>query len=131
MPLTSKTSNISAKGLRDDVKPQADFADRVVPLHDRYWQTEAAMAEGNPVQALERGEQVTLPPVLYLQGGHDMSHPRPDLERFVMHYRRAGGQLELGLYEDAAEGFITRHPTSPAAQQGLEQLIEFVHKQLC
>ena len=26
----------------------AGFADRVVPMHDQYWQTEEAMAEGAP-----------------------------------------------------------------------------------
>ena len=35
-----------AKGLRQDVTPPAGFADRVVPMHDQYWQTEEAMAEG-------------------------------------------------------------------------------------
>jgi DAHP synthetase I family len=63
------------------------------------------MAEGSPVLALERGERVELPPVLYLQGTHDIAHPRPDLDRFVMQYRRAGGQVELVLFEgEAVEG---------------------------
>src|SRR5256885_8012374 len=31
--------------------------------------------------ALERGERVELPPVLYLQGTRDVAHPRPDLDR--------------------------------------------------
>jgi acetyl esterase len=47
------------------------------------------MAEGSPVLALERGERVELPPVLYLQGTRDIPHPRHDLDRFVMQYRRA------------------------------------------
>jgi len=34
--------------------------------HDTYWQTEAAMAEGNPMLILERGEKVVLPPSLWL-----------------------------------------------------------------
>lgn len=45
---------------------------RMLPLHDKYWQTEDAMAEGNPVQALERGENVALPPVLYIQDTRDI-----------------------------------------------------------
>src|SRR5262249_23414109 len=32
--------------------------DRVIPLHDKYWVTEAAMSEGSPLAALERGEKV-------------------------------------------------------------------------
>jgi acetyl esterase/lipase len=118
-----------AKTLKEGGKPYPELVDRVLPLHDQYWQTEEAMAEGNPVLALERGEWVELPPVLY-QGTRDIAHPRADLDRFVMHYRRAGGQVELELFEDEAEGFITRNPTSPAAGQAIEKIIEFVHKQV-
>ena len=119
-----------AKRLKEDGAPYPEVVDRVLPCHDQYWQTEEAMAEGNPVLALERGERVELPPVLYLQGTRDVAHPRPDLDRFVMHYRKAGGQVELELYEGATEGFITRSPTSPAAGQAIEKIIEFVHKQI-
>ena len=34
------------------------------------------MEEGNPVGILERGEAVEMPPVLYVQGGNDIVHPR-------------------------------------------------------
>jgi acetyl esterase len=119
-----------AKKLKGGGKPYPELVDRVLPLHDQYWQTEEAMAEGNPVLALERGERVELPPVLYLQGTRDIAHPRPDLDRFVMHYRRAGGQVELELFEGEAEGFINRNAGSPAAGQAIEKIIEFVHKQV-
>ena len=89
------------------------------------------MAEGNPVRALERGEQVELPPVLYVQGTNDRAHPRPDLDRFVEQYRRAGGQIDLELYRGEAEGFIIRNPSSSASEQALEKIITFVHAQVC
>jgi acetyl esterase len=119
-----------AKKLKEGGEPYPEVVDRVLPCHDQYWQTEEAMAEGNPVQALERAERVELPPALYLQGTRDVAHPRPDLDRFVMHYRKAGGQVDLELYEGEAEGFITRNPTSPSARQAIEKIIEFVHEQL-
>jgi acetyl esterase/lipase len=119
-----------AKRLKQGGPPYPEVVDRVLPCHDQYWQTEEAMAEGNPVQALERGERVELPPVLYLQGTGDIAHPRPDLDRFVMQYRKAGGQVELELFEGEAEGFITRNPGSPAAGRAIEKIIEFVHKQI-
>jgi acetyl esterase len=119
-----------AKKLKDGGKPYPEIVDRVLPCHDQYWQTEAAMAEGNPVLALERDERVELPPVLYLQGTSDVAHPRPDLDRFVTQYRKAGGQVELELFEGATEGFITRNPTSFAARHAIDQIIEFVHKQI-
>ena len=55
-----------AKGLRQDVTPPAGFADRVVPMHDQYWQTEEAMAEGAPARILAGGERTALPPTLCL-----------------------------------------------------------------
>jgi acetyl esterase len=119
-----------AKKLKAGGPPYPEVVDRVLPSHDEYWQTEEAMAEGNPVQALERGERVALPPALYLQGTKDVAHPRPDLDRFVARYRAAGGQVELELFEGEAEGFINRNPTSPAAGQAVEKIVEFVHKQI-
>jgi acetyl esterase len=103
--------------------------DRVIPLHLKFWQTEEAMEEGNPVGILERGEAVEMPPVLYVQGGKDVVHPRADLERFVASYRRRGGAVDLALYEGEGEGFI-RNPASEAAPRAIERIISFVHKEL-
>jgi acetyl esterase/lipase len=117
-----------AKGLRQDCTPPAGVAERVVPMHDQYWQTEEAMAEGAPARILARGERTALPPVLYLSRGNETAHPRPDLDEFVLQYRRAGGKVDLALFEGEGEGFLTRNLTSPAAQQALEQIIAFVHQ---
>jgi len=119
-----------AKKVKAGGKPYPELIDAVLPLHDKYWQTEEAMAEGNPVLALERGEHVSLPPVLYVQGTNDIAHPRVDLDRFVANYRKAGGQVELELYEGEAEGFIIRKPASPASGQALEKIITFVHQRV-
>jgi acetyl esterase/lipase len=119
-----------AKKLKAAGPPYPDVVDSVLPCHDQYWGTEEAMAEGNPVLALERGERVELPPVLYLQGSTDTAHPRPDLDRFVAQYRKAGGQVDLELYEGEGQAFITRNPKSPAAARATEKIIDFVHKQI-
>jgi len=119
-----------AKKLQAGGKPYPDLIDVVLPLHDQYWQTEDAMAEGNPVLALERGERTELPPVLYIQGTEDRAHPRADLDRFVALYRKAGGSVDLALYEGEAEGFVIRNPSSPASLQAIEKIIAFVHQQL-
>src|SRR5207249_4419071 len=74
--------DVIAKG-----RPYPVAADELLPCHDAYWKTEEAMAEGAPAGALERGEKVQLPPVLYLQGTDDHAHPRPHLDRFVAAYR--------------------------------------------
>jgi acetyl esterase len=117
-----------AKTLKAAGPPYPDVIDRVLPDHDRYWPTEAAMAEGNPTLALERGERVELPPVLYIQATRDVAHPRPDLERFVSAYRKAGGQLELELYDADGEGFAKK--ATPAGEQARARIVEFVTKHL-
>ena len=85
------------------------------------------MAEGNPVRALERGERVEMPPALYMQQTKDVAHPRPHLERFVAEYRKAGGQVDLELYDGEGSGWI-RKPESPNAAPAMAKLIEFIHK---
>jgi len=119
-----------AKKLKEGGKPYPDVVDLVLPCHDQYWGTEEAMAEGNPVLALERRERVELPPVLYLQGTRDVAHPRVDLDRFVMHYGEAGGRVALEMFEGEAEAFITRNRSSPAARQAIEKIIDFVHREI-
>ncbi len=105
-------------------------ADEWVSSHDKYWPDEAAMAEGNPTRALERGEQVPTPPVLYLQGTADLAHPVPHRERFIASYRKAGGRVELHLFDGVGEAFITNDPGSPAAREAIDRIIEFVHREL-
>jgi acetyl esterase len=118
-----------AKGLRQDCTPPAGFADRVVPMHDQYWQTEAAMAEGAPARILARGERTALPPVLCLARRYEAGHPRPDLEEFIRQYRQAGGKIDVTIFEGEGEGLL-RNLASPTAQQALEQMSTFIHQHL-
>lgn len=104
--------------------------DRVLPLHIKYWGDEAAMDEGSPVGALERGEQAELPPVLYVQGAADLVHPAGDRDRFIDLYRQRGGEVEVALYAGEVEGFIVRNAGAPAAAQAMERIIAFVHRHL-
>jgi acetyl esterase/lipase len=119
-----------AKDLKAKGQPYPPLVDEVLPCHDAYWKTEAAMNEGCPARALEQGESVQLPPVLYLQGTEDVAHPRPHLDRFVATYRKAGGLVDLELFEGEGQGFIMRKAGSPASNRALELIVEFVHKQL-
>jgi acetyl esterase/lipase len=117
-----------AKAMKQDDKPRPALLDQVLPLHDAYWRNEDAMAEGNPVLALERGEQVDTPPALYLQGASDIVHPRVDLDRFVAAYGRAGGDVRLELFDGEVEGFIVRNPDSSSAAQAMQKIVSFVQK---
>lgn len=86
------------------------WAEEMPGHHHLYWVTEDAMAEGNPMLALERGETVEMPPAVWIQGRpdevHDYRDPDSPLdlnepERFAANYREAGGQIEV-LYIDQA-----------------------------
>jgi len=103
--------------------------DRVIPSHIKFWQTEQAMEEGNPVGILDRGEAVEMPPVLYVQGANDLVHPKADLERFVANYKKRGGKVDLALYEGEGGGFI-RDPSSKAAPLAMQRILDFVHMYL-
>ena len=101
-----------------------------VNCHDKYWGSEAAMTEGNPTLALERAEKVALPPVLYLQGTADVAHPVANRDQFIASYRKAGGRVELHLFEGVGEAFITNDPASQAARDAIERIIEFLHREM-
>ena len=113
---------------RDSANPPA-WVGNIPSRHDLYWQTEAAMAEGNPMLMLEKGEKVQLPPALWLQGRPDPVHDYHDPdsgftgtepERFTANYKKAGGNIELLIVEQAARN-------TPAV---LDQVAAFFHKHL-
>jgi len=106
-------------------RPSLTFS-QVIDCHERYWVTEESMAEGNPTMALERGENATLPPALYIQGDMDVAHPRPHLDRFVTAYRAAGGQVDLCIVEGESGNFILKDPSSAASQKAISAIGDFV-----
>ena len=117
-----------ARRARDSANPPA-WVGNIPERHDLYWKTTAAMADGNPMLALERGEKVQLPPALWLQGRPDPVHdyrdpdapiPGNEPERFVANYRRAGGDIAFLQVEQAAR----------ASAETLAQVAAFFHKQL-
>ena len=117
-----------ARRSRDSANPPAWVGD-LPERQDLYWKTEANMAEGNPMLALERGEKVLTPPALWVQGRpdpvHDYHDPESDFqgnepERFATNYRQAGGAMEV-LYIDQAV-------RSTAAS--FDPVAAFFHKQM-
>jgi acetyl esterase len=111
-------------------QPYPEAFDRMIPSHDSYWGTEAAMAEGSPVRILERGEPVALPPVLYLQGTQDDAHPRAHLDRFVELYRAAGGEVALHLWEGETSSLFGLSARAQEAADTIAQMVAFVRAQL-
>ena len=118
-----------AKGLRDDVTPPAGMAERVVPMHDLYWETEENMIEAAPARALAAGERMELPPTLCLARSYEEAHPRPDLDEFIRQYRRAGGPIDVHIFEGAGERILENIAT-PVAQEAIERMTAFIRQNL-
>lgn len=119
-----------ALDLQQGQAPYPEAIDRVIPDHLKYWVNEDAMAEGSPLCALQRGEAVDTPNVLYIQGEEDRVHPRTQAEQFIEAYSRAGGRIEARWFAGEAESFVNKKPDSTATAQAADQITRFVHEQV-
>lgn len=112
----------------------AEWVGDIPENHDRYWIDEAAMEEGNPLLALERGEAVRTLPAMWIQGRPDIVHdycdtdsgqpgaePVNEPERFAAAYRAAGGEIDLR--------YVAKEDASTAAAS-FEPLARFFHAHL-
>jgi acetyl esterase/lipase len=93
---------ISCSGVLDPLAryrmaQQGNYTD-IVACHDKYFGTEACMAEANPPLILERGEPAELPPLLMFQGGADPRLPPNTASRMAELYTAAGGKAEAVIY---------------------------------
>ena len=118
-----------AKGLRQDCTPPPGMGERTPPMHEQYWVTEEAMAEGAPARILEGGEKTAQPPTLALRRSYEAAHPRPDFDEFIEQYRKAGGPIDVTIFEGEGEGLLS-NLSSDVAKQTLEEMTEFVYKHL-
>jgi acetyl esterase/lipase len=96
--------------------------------HHSFWGDAAAMEDGNPPRILERGEKVDLPSALVFGGDKDEWVPVTLMKKFVADYRKAGGEVELQLYEGANHGFMTGKPDAPYAARAIERMRNFIRK---
>jgi acetyl esterase len=101
--------------------------DRLVEAHHQFWASEDAMAEGSPQLILARGEPVSTPPALIMQGTND-DNLTPDMARdFAAAYAKAGGSIAFHEFEGEPHAFIPRDPNSANAQRALALITDFIH----
>lgn len=109
----------------------------IIARQDSYWRSEANMAEGNPMLALERGEQVETPPAIWFQGQadtlHDYRDPESDFpgnepQRFVSNYRKAGGEITLEYI--AMERHAGHTPDLRQTGDMFARMVDWVKRQL-
>jgi acetyl esterase/lipase len=85
---------------------QAMQIDFLVKFHETFFVPWETIHEANPQEILERGEAITLPPLLILQGALDDNF-RPALQtRFVEAYRAAGGSCDYTIFEGCQHEWV-------------------------
>lgn len=109
--------------------PNNEATRRTLANHDTYWITEAAMEEGSPNLAVQRGDRIATPNMLYLQNPIDTQHPRANLDSFVEGYRKAGGHLQLEFFEGENYDQIRSKPDSPGAREAVRKIVAFIHRE--
>jgi hypothetical protein len=70
-----------------------------------------------------------LPPTLCLARSYEEAHPRPDLDEFIAQYRKAGGQIDVTIFEGEGDRLL-QDPSSPVAQETLERMTPFICQHL-
>ncbi len=113
--------------LRYELAKKAGNAE-LLENHHNFWGDAATMEEGNPPRMLDRGEKVHLPPALVFGGDKDEWVPVELMRHFADSWRKAGGEVELQLYEGANHGFMTGKPDAPYAARAIERMKAFIRK---
>ena len=103
--------------------------DNPVTMQKLYWLSEDAMAEGSPLLALERGDELEKPNILYVQHREDGLHPAEIMDRFTAAYRARGGQIQLETFGGQRYDSVRVDPSSTLAQQVFDKIARFIHKQ--
>ena len=98
-------------------------------MHEQYWGTEEAMAEGAPARILAGGEKTALPHTLTLRRSYEAAPPRPDFDEFVNQSRKAGGAIEVTIFDGEGEGLLS-DISSQVAEQTLDEMSAFINEHL-
>jgi acetyl esterase/lipase len=87
-----------------------------------------AIHDGNPQEILDRGEKVTLVPLLIMQGELD-DNVRPAVqEKFVGSYRAAGGECQYELFAGCEHLWVRE--SGPQTERAHETVKGFIARQL-
>lgn len=89
------------------------------------WET---VYEGNPQQMLDRGEAVSLPPLLIMQGELDDNVLPALQEKFAASYRAAGGECQLEVFPGCEHMWVAQ--PGPQTERANEMVKAFIARQL-
>ena len=96
--------------------------------HHIFFQGDEAMHESTPINIIQSGEEVTLPPAMVMHGTADDVIPIEASERFVAAYNGAGGKAQLVPWQGKGHGWA--RAAGPEADEFVKIASEFIAKQL-
>ena len=96
--------------------------------HHIFFQGDEAMHESTPINIIQSGEEVTLPPAMVMHGTADDVMPIEASERFVAAYNGAGGKAQLVPWQGKGHGWA--RAAGPEADEFVKIVSEFIAKQL-
>ena len=102
--------------------------EKMILNHTTYFKPWETIFESSPQQILERGEPVTLLPMLVMQGALDDNMLPTIQEKFVNTYRRSGGNCEYRLFPNSEHEWVAKEgPQTDLARQCVK---DFISRQL-
>ena len=116
-----------AKALFAEGKPIKVRTEQI-RAQESYWGTDEVMGEGSPVLALQRGDKVKTPDILYIQNNIDELHPRENVEQFLAGYARAGGKVQMEWYDSPVYDGLRTQPESAEARRMVNKIVEFISR---
>ena len=84
--------------------------------------------ESNPVEILQRHEQVTFVPMLVMQGALDDNMIPPAQKKFADTYKAAGGDIRYELFEGCEHEWVAKE--GPQTDRAREMVKAFIAQQL-
>lgn len=125
--------------------PDPKRQNEIMRKHHDYWAggedaelAQKTMSEGSPLLMLERGEKVTLVPSIWLQTKDDPVHiyhdpdsgvPGTDMDKFIAAFRKAGGNLDVSMFEGSGS-FTATDSKGDRATEAFRQIAEFFHRHI-
>ena len=96
--------------------------------HHMFFQGDEAMHESTPLNIINRGEKLTLPPALVMHGTEDDVMPIEASERFVAAYNGAGGKAQLIPFQGKGHGWAREAGTE--VDEFVKVVTDFIAKQI-
>jgi alpha-beta hydrolase superfamily lysophospholipase len=100
----------------------------MIKNHTTFFKPWETIYEANPQQILDRGEKVTLVPLLIMQGALDDNVLPVVQEKFAAAYKAAGGECQLHVFEGSEHEWVAK--PGPQTDSARAMVKAFIARQL-